>query len=73
MVENPPSQSEQPAAASPATVKSETRKVLCLQILRQFVAVAGAAALYRLLGPEPFGLYGMVTVSYTHLTLPTKA
>ena len=60
MVENPPSQSEQPAAASPATVKSETRKVLCLQILRQFVAVGGAAALYRLLGPEPFGLYGMV-------------
>ncbi len=60
MVDSPQTESEQSVAAIPEQVQQETRKVLLLQIARQIVAISGAAALYRLLGPEPFGLYGMV-------------
>ena len=60
MVDNPQRDSQSPDAANPSQVQRETRKVLRLQIARQIVAIGGAAALYRLLGPEPFGLYGMV-------------
>jgi PST family polysaccharide transporter len=60
MVESSQDNSEPTDSATPGLVRQETRKVLVLQVLRQVVAVAGAATLYRLLGPESFGLYGMV-------------
>ncbi|MBA61729.1 MAG: hypothetical protein CMJ76_05120 [Planctomycetaceae bacterium] len=60
MVDSGQNEMEQPVATGCDQVQRETRKVLILQIARQIVAVGAAAALYRLLGPEPFGLYGMV-------------
>ena len=60
MVDSPQNKLASAVTTNPAQVQRETRKVLLLQIARQAVAISGAAALYRLLGPEPFGLYGMV-------------
>lgn len=60
MVDSAQNESASAVITTPAQVQRETRKVLLLQIARQVVAISSAAALYRLLGPEPFGLYGMV-------------
>ena len=60
MVDSPQNALEQPPTVRPGQVQQETRKVLILQVVRQAVAIGAAAVLYRLLGPEPFGLFGMV-------------
>lgn len=73
MVDSPQSDAMPSLAANPSRVRRETRKVLILQIARQIVAMSGATALYRLLGPEPFGLYGMVIPLLMLPRMPAKA
>ena len=73
MVDNPQSDAKPSVAANPSLVRRETRKVLILQIARQIVAMGAAIALYRLLGPEPFGLYGMVIPLLMLPRMPAKA
>ena len=73
MVDSPQSDTIPSLAANPSRVRRETRKVLILQIARQIVAMSGATALYRLLGPEPFGLYGMVIPLLMLPRMPAKA
>ena len=73
MVDNPQSDAQPSVAANPSLVRRETRKVLILQIARQIVAMGAATALYRLLGPEPFGLYGMVIPLLMLPRMPAKA
>ncbi|MBH57922.1 MAG: hypothetical protein CMJ82_12130 [Planctomycetaceae bacterium] len=73
MLDSPQSDAKPSVVANPRRVRRETRKVLRLQIARQVVAMGGAIALYRLLGPEPFGLFGMVIPLLMLPRLPAKA